>query len=83
MPTYVFLCVGESKICLKFAKQCLRNEKLKDMFPRTQSNHKMSKRHKEKYLLNRKEREKTEIFSRIKNTVPVNYGSLYASSLIK
>ena len=91
------------KICLKFAKQCLRNEKLKDMFPRTQSDHKMEKRYKEKYvvkkamterfkksaipsmqrLLNIEEREKAEIFSRIKNTVPVNYGSLYASSLRK
>ena len=29
------------QICLKFAKQCLRNEKLKDMFPRTQSDHSM------------------------------------------
>ena len=91
------------KICLKFAKQCLRNEKLKDMFPRTQSGHKMDKRYKEKYvvkktmterfkksaipsmqrLLNKEEREKAEIFSRIKNTVPVNYGNLYASSLRK
>ncbi len=34
-------------------------------------------------LLNIEEREKAEIFSRIKNTVPVNYGSLYASSLRK
>ena len=73
------------------------------MFPRTQSDHKMEKRYKEKYvvkkamterfkksaipsmqrLLNIEEREKAEIFSRIKNTVPVNYGSLYASSLRK
>ena len=29
-------------------------------------------------LLNKEEQEKAEIFSRIKNTVPVNYGSLYA-----
>ena len=32
-------------------------------------------------LLNKEEREKAKIFSRIKNTVPVNYSSLYASSL--
>ena len=92
------------KICLKFAKQCLKNEKLKDMFPRTQSYHKMDKRYKDtKYvvkktmterfkksaipnmqrLLNKEEKEKAEIFSKIKNTVPVNNGSLYASSLRK
>ena len=32
------------KICLKFAQQCLRNEKLRDMFPKNLSDHKMKKR---------------------------------------
>ena len=31
-------------ICLKFAKNCLKNEKVKDMFQKTDSNHKMMKR---------------------------------------
>ena len=102
-PIIYSLVERRQQICLKFAKQCLRNEKLKDMFPRTQSDHKMDKRYKEKYvvkkamterfkrsaipsmqrLLNNEEREKAKIFSKIKNTVPVNYGSLYASSLRK
>ena len=34
-------------------------------------------------LLNKEEREKAEIFSIIKNNVPVNNGNLYASSLRK
>ena len=34
-------------------------------------------------LLNKEEKEKAEIFSKIKNTVPVNNGCLYASSLRK
>ena len=73
------------------------------MFPRTQSDHKMDKRYKEKYvvkkamterfkksaipsmqrLLNKEERENAKKSSRIKNTVPVNYGTLYASLLRK
>ena len=39
------------KICLKFAQQCLRNEKLKDMFPRSQSDHVMRKRNAEKFVV--------------------------------
>ncbi len=81
----------------------MRNEKLKDMFPRTQSDHSMKKRYKEKFvvkkamterfknsaipsmqrLLNKDDKERVTIFSKIKNTVPVNYGSLYALSLRK
>ena len=39
------------KICLKFAQHCLRNEKLRDMFPRSQSDHKMTKRNTEKFIV--------------------------------
>ena len=39
------------KICLKFAQQCLRNEKLRDMFPKNQSGHKMEKRCGEKFIV--------------------------------
>ena len=36
------------KLCLKFAQQCLRNDKMRDMFPKSQSDHKMAKRNVEK-----------------------------------
>ena len=36
-------------LCLKFAKNCLKNEKLKDMFPLKKSKHKMKKRNENKY----------------------------------
>ena len=39
------------KICLKFAKQCLRNEKMKDMFPKSKSDHRMQKRNAEKFTV--------------------------------
>ena len=80
-------------ICLKFAKQCIRNEKLRNIFPRNYSSHSMEKRSGEKFvvkkalterykrsaipnmqrLLNKNEREKMEIFRKIRNVVPVNY----------
>ena len=80
-------------ICLKFAKQCIRNEKLRNIFPKNESNHGMEKRSAEKFvvrkalterykrsaipnmqrLLNDNEREKMEMFRKIKNAVPVNY----------
>ena len=43
------------KICLKFAQQCLRNEKLRDMFPKSQSDHKMIKRNAEKFIVKQDE----------------------------
>ena len=33
-----------TKICLKFAKNCLKNEKVKDIFPKAELKHKMRKR---------------------------------------
>ena len=39
------------KICLKFAKQCLRHEKLKELFPRNERRHDMEKRDCEKYVV--------------------------------
>ena len=38
-------------LCLKFAKGCLKNEKVKDMFPVKIYQHKMKKRKNEKYLV--------------------------------
>ena len=39
------------KLCLKFAKQCLRHEKLKDMFPQKVSHHLMDKRNASKFVV--------------------------------
>ena len=41
------------KLCLKFAKACLRHEKLADLFPRSTKDHLMDKRVKEKYCVKR------------------------------
>ena len=39
------------KLCLRFAKQCLRHEKLKDLFPKHERKHDMVKRNCEKYIV--------------------------------
>ena len=39
------------KLCLKFAKACVNNHKLSDMFPRAEKNHLMEKRRKEVFLV--------------------------------
>ena len=39
------------KLSIKFAKQCLRHEKLKALFPRKASNHLMEKRSNEKFVV--------------------------------
>ena len=39
------------KLCLKFAKQCLRHEKLKNMFTRKINHHLMEKRIDEKFVV--------------------------------
>ena len=39
--------VRREKLCLKFAKACVKNEKLSDMFPRANKKHSMNKRGKE------------------------------------
>ena len=38
-----------NNLCLKFAKACLKNEKVKNLFPLNVNKHKMEKRSKEKY----------------------------------
>ena len=40
-----------SKLCLKFAKQCLRHDKLKELFPRHERIHDMEKRNCEKFVV--------------------------------
>ena len=39
------------KLCLRFAKQCLRNEKLKSLFPKKVNNHLMEKRKGQKFVV--------------------------------
>ena len=39
------------KLCLKFAKACLRNEKVADMFPINKKDHAMDRRQKEKFAI--------------------------------
>ena len=39
------------KGCLKFAKQCLKNEKLKSLFPIKAKNHVMEKRNGQKFVV--------------------------------
>ena len=80
-------------MCLRFAKQCLRNEKLKSLFPKKVNNHLMEKRNGQKFvvtnalteryrrssipsmqrLLNKADRERSEMMMKIENSVPVTY----------
>ena len=46
------------KICLKFAKNCLKNEKVKNMFPMNMSKHKMKLRRTKKFEENIKRTER-------------------------
>ena len=39
------------ELCLKFAKQCLRHDKLKGLFPKNERKHKMEKRNCEKFIV--------------------------------
>ena len=41
------------QLCFKFAKNCLKNDKVKDLFPIHESKHKMKKRTQKKYKTNR------------------------------
>ena len=42
-----------SRLCLKFAKNCLKNEKMKKLFPLASKNHNMDTRLKEKFKVNK------------------------------
>ena len=45
LAKFTTLEIRREKLCLKFAKECTRNEKLKDMFPLSFNDHNMDKRH--------------------------------------
>ena len=40
------------QLCLKFAKKCLVNEKVRNMFPKKENMHQMKKRNTQKYKVN-------------------------------
>ena len=46
------------KLCLKFAKACVRHDKLSDMFPESNKMHLMDKREKEVYCVKRAKTER-------------------------
>ena len=49
---FTTLQMRREKLCLKFAKECTRNDKLKDMFPLSFNDHNMDKRNYQKYKVN-------------------------------
>ena len=48
------------KLCLKFAKACLKNEKLIDMFPKNKKDHAMDKRKNEKFVIRKARTERLQ-----------------------
>ena len=62
--------VRRENLCLKFAKACVKNEKLSDMFPRNSKNHLMEKRGREKFYV---KKAKTE---RLRKSAIVNMQNL-------
>ena len=47
------LCERRRKQCLKFAKDCLKHEQMKKMFPINEKNSQIETRHKETYKVNK------------------------------
>ena len=47
-------------LCLKFAKACLKNEKLCDMFPKSKKDHTMNKRQNEKFVIRKARTERLQ-----------------------
>ena len=47
-------------LCLKFAKACLKNEKLCDMFPKSKKDHIMNKRQNEKFVIRKARTERLQ-----------------------
>ena len=48
------------KLCLKFAKACLKNETLRDMFPKNKKDHTMDKRQNEKFVIRKARTERLQ-----------------------
>ena len=52
------LDMRRSRLCLKFAKNCLKNEKMRKMFPLASKQHNMNTRLKEKFKVNKAKTER-------------------------
>ena len=48
------------KLCLKFAKACVRHEKLSDMFPKQRNGHHMDMRHNNKFIVKKARTERLQ-----------------------
>ena len=48
------------KLCLKFAKACLKNEKVADMYPINKKDHAMNKRQNEKFVIRKTRTERLQ-----------------------
>ena len=54
------LAVRREKLCLKFAKDCVRNEKLHDMFPKSRKSHLMDMRQNYKFVVKKARTERLQ-----------------------
>ena len=54
------LAVRREKLCLKFAKACVRNEKLHDMFPKNRKSHLMDMRQGYKFVIKKARTERLQ-----------------------
>ena len=63
LAKFTTLEIRREKLCLKFAKECTRNEKLKDMFPLSFNDHNMDKRHLHKFKVNHAKTERYKLSS--------------------
>ena len=63
------------KLCPKFAKNCLKTEKIKDVFPKNTSGNEVNTRKKQKYKVNliRTERYKKSAIPYMKNLLNDDY----------
>ena len=54
------LAVRREKLCLKFAKDCVRNDKLHDMFPESRKSHLMDMRQNYKFVVKKARTERLQ-----------------------
>ena len=54
------LAVRREKLCLKFAKDCVRNDKLHDMFPKSRKSHLMDIRQNSKFVVKKARTERLQ-----------------------
>ena len=52
--------IRREKLCLKFAKACVKNDKLYDMFPKSRNPHSMDLRHNDKFMITKARTERLQ-----------------------